>query len=225
MKLPISIINHNSVIPKNKSRYRESFNTIVLPKDHVYKITNVTCKIDTTSLWNIQKQNLVDVINSNDQSIQYVIQPGYYTLDELINCLAKTINVDENNTAYVDTKQVDLSKAPDVANIFHMEQKIYLQGQTGGTAPFDIFNGLSTIKIYSSVMEQTFGINSSLIDNLIHVSIGLNNICSYDNLDINVVNQSNLDYIEWELRDMYDRPIKLNSNVYISFTISVYEKN
>ena len=67
MTLPISIINHNSVIPKNKSRYREHFNTIVLPKDHIYKITNVTCKIDTTSLWNIQKENLVDVINSNDQ--------------------------------------------------------------------------------------------------------------------------------------------------------------
>lgn len=224
MKLPISIINHNSIIPKNKSRYRESFNTIVLPKGHTYKITSVTCKIDTTSLWNIQKENLVSVINSNNQSIQYVIHPGYYTLDELINCLAKTIQVNENNTAYVNTKQIDLSRSPDVANIFHMKQKIYLKDETGGTAPFDISNGLNVIKIYSSIMQQTFGIKSSLIDNLIHVSTGLNNICSYDNLDINVVDQSNLDYIEWELRDMNDNPIKVNSNVYISFTISVYEK-
>ena len=224
MKLPISIINHNSIIPKNKSRYRETFNTIVLPKGYTYKITSVTCKIDTTSLWNIQKENLVDVINSNNQSIQYVIHPGYYTLDELINCLAKTIQVNENNTAYVNTKQINLSRAPDVANIFHMQQKIYLKDETGGTAPFDITNGLSVIKIYSSIMQQTFGIKSSLIDNLIHVSTGLNNICSYDNLDINVVDQSNLDYIEWELRDMNDNPIKVNSNVYISFTISVYEK-
>ncbi len=224
MKLPISIINHNSIIPKNKSRYRESFNTIVLPKGHTYKITSVTCKIDTTSLWNIQKENLVSVINSNNQSIQYVIHPGYYTLDELINCLAKTIQVNENNTAYVNTKQIDLSRSPDVANIFHMKQKIYLKDETGGTAPFDISNGLSVIKIYSSIMQQTFGIKSSLIDNLIHVSTGLNNICSYDNLDINVVDQSNLDYIEWELRDINDNPIKVNSNVYISFTISVYEK-
>lgn len=224
MKLPISIINHNSIIPKNKSRYRESFNTIVLPKGHTYKITSVTCKIDTTSLWNIQKENVVSVINSNNQSIQYVIHPGYYTLDELINCLAKTIQVNENNTAYVNTKQIDLSRSPDVANIFHMKQKIYLKDETGGTAPFDISNGLSVIKIYSSIMQQTFGIKSSLIDNLIHVSTGLNNICSYDNLDINVVDQSNLDYIEWELRDMNDNPIKVNSNVYVSFTISVYEK-
>lgn len=224
MKLPISIINHNSIIPKNKSRYRESFNTIVLPKGHTYKITSVTCKIDTTSLWNIQNENLVSVINSNNQSIQYVIHPGYYTLDELINCLAKTIQVNENNTAYVNTKQIDLSRSPDVANIFHMKQKIYLKDETGGTAPFDISNGLSVIKIYSSIMQQTFGIKSSLIDNLIHVSTGLNNICSYDNLDINVVDQSNLDYIEWELRDMNDNPIKVNSNVYVSFTISVYEK-
>lgn len=224
MKLPISIINHNSIIPKNKSRYRESFNTIVLPKGHTYKITSVTCKIDTTSLWNIQKENLVSVINSNNQSIQYVIHPGYYTLDELINCLAKTIQVNENNTAYVNTKQIDLSRSPDVANIFHMKQKIYLKDETGGTAPFDISNGLSVIKIYSSIMQQTFGIKSSLIDNLIHVSTGLNNICSYDNLDINVVDQSNLDYIEWELRDMNDNPIKVNSNVYVSFTISVFEK-
>lgn len=224
MKLPISIINHNSIIPKNKSRYRESFNTIVLPKGHTYKITSVTCKIDTTSLWNIQKENLLSVINSNNQSIQYVIHPGYYTLDELINCLAKTIQVNENNTAYVNTKQIDLSRSPDVANIFHMKQKIYLKDETGGAAPFDISNGLSVIKIYSSIMQQTFGIKSSLIDNLIHVRTGLNNICSYDNLDINVVDQSNLDYIEWELRDMNDNPIKVNSNVYVSFTISVYEK-
>ena len=71
-------------------------------------------------------------------------------------------------------------------------------------------------------MNQTFGIKSSLIDNLIHVSIGLNNIITLDNLSIDVTNQSNLDYIEWSITDMYGNEISLNSNVYVSFTISVY---
>ena len=71
-------------------------------------------------------------------------------------------------------------------------------------------------------MNQTFGIKSSLIDNLIHVSIGLNNIITLDNLSIDVIKQSNLDYIEWNITDMYGNEISLNSNVYVSFTISVY---
>ena len=71
-------------------------------------------------------------------------------------------------------------------------------------------------------MNQTFGIKSSLIDNLIHVSIGLNNIITLDNLSIDVTKQSNLDYIEWSITDMYGNEISLNSNVYVSFTISVY---
>lgn len=74
-------------------------------------------------------------------------------------------------------------------------------------------------------MKQTFGIKSSLIDNLIHVSIGLNNIITIDNLNIDVIDQSNLDSIEWLITDMNDNPISLNSNVYVSFTISCYPKN
>ena len=38
----------------------------------------------------------------------------------------------------------------------------------------------------------------------------------------NVTKQSNLDYIEWSITDMYGNEISLNSNVYVSFTISVY---
>ena len=223
--LPISVINHNSIIPKGCSRYRENFNTIFLPKNNRYKITSVTCKIDTTSLWNIQKTNLVKFINDKNQQIEYVVNGGYYTIDELINSIGKVIDINEENRSIIKGNIVDLTNAPDVANIFHLNTTVYEKNQTGGESPFDITNGLSVVKIYSSIMEQTFGIRSSLIDNLIHVSAGLNNICSYDNLNINVVDQSNLDYIEWEIRDMHDNPIKLSANVYVSFTISVYPKS
>ena len=52
--------------------------------------------------------------------------------------------------------------------------------------------------------------------------MGLNNMITWDNLSIDVIEQSNLDYIDWVLTDANDRPISLNSNVYISFTISCY---
>ena len=95
---------------------------------------------------------------------------------------------------------------------------------TVATEPYDITNGMSVIRVYSSINAQTFGLKSPLIDNLIHVSMGLNNMITWDNLSIDVIEQSNLDYIDWVLTDANDNPISLNSNVYISFTISCYTK-
>ena len=224
---PVSIINHNTIIPKNSSRYRESFNTVILPKDNIYKITSITCKIDTTSLWNIRKTNIVRVVNNKGQNMTYHVMGGYYTIDDLCNSIAKTINVNEDNLAYVTSncESVDLTDAPDVAKILKMEERLYsYDGEVHTNEPYDISNGQGVIRIYSSIMKQTFGIKSSLIDNLIHVSIGLNNIITMDNLNIDVIDQSNLDSIEWLITDMNDNPISLNSNVYVSFTISCYPK-
>lgn len=225
---PVSIINHNTIIPKNNSRYRESFNTVILPKDNIYKITSITCKIDTTSLWNIRNTNIVRTVNNKGQNMTYHVVGGYYTIDDLCNSIAKTIDVNEDNLAYVTSncESVDLSDAPDVAKILKMEEKLYsYDGKVHTSEPYDITNGQGVIRIYSSIMKQTFGIKSSLIDNLIHVSIGLNNIITIDNLNIDVIDQSNLDSIEWLITDMNDNPISLNSNVYVSFTISCYAKN
>ena len=47
---------------------------------------------------------------------------------------------------------------------------------------------------------------------------------TWDNLSIDVIEQSNLDSIDCVLMDANDNPISLNSNVYISFTISCYTK-
>ena len=123
---PVSIINHNTIIPKNNSRYRESFNTVILPKDNIYKITSITCKIDTTSLWNIRKTNIVRMVNNKGQNMTYHIVGGYYTIDELCNSVAKTIDVNEDNLAYVTSncECVDLSDAPDVAKILKMEERL-----------------------------------------------------------------------------------------------------
>lgn len=225
---PVSIINHNTIIPKNNSRFRESFNTVILPKDNVYKITSITCKIDTTSLWNIRNTNIVRMVNNQGQNMTYYIVGGYYTIDDLCNSIAKTVDINDENLAYVTSncECVDLSDAPDVANILKMEKKVYrYDGKIYTTEPYDITNGQGVIRIYSSIMKQTFGIKSSLIDNLIHVSIGLNNIITMNNLNIDVIDQANLDSIEWLITDMNDNPISLNSNVYVSFTISCYAKN
>lgn len=222
---PVSIINHNTIIPKNVGRYRESFNTVTLPKNNIYKITSITCKIDTTSLWNIRQTNLLKVVNSSDQSVYLTVNGGYYSVDTLCEAAAKCIAIDSNNLAYVTSgcKSIDFTDAPDFCNIFHFEKKVYVPNEKVSEV-YDIANGLGVIKVYSSIMRQTFGIKSSFIDNLIHVSIGLNNIVSIDNLNIDVIDQSNLDSIEWLITDMNDNPITLNSNVYVSFTITCFQQ-
>ena len=220
----MSVINHNTVIPKNNERYHETFNTVIMPRDLVYKITSITCKIDTTSLWNIRAMNVVKVQMLSGYEMVYNVGPGYYSITELCRAIADSIQVDDVNRAYLNSDvatAVDLSGAPDYTSILKLE------GVVGGSnvaasEPYDITNGMSVIRVYSSINAQTFGLKSPLIDNLIHVSMGLNNMITWDDLAIDVIEQSNLDYIDWVLTDANDRPISLNSNVYISFTISCY---
>ena len=223
---PVSVINHNTIIPKNNARYRESFNTVIMPRDNVYKITSITCKIDTTSLWNIRSTNVVKIVDKQGHDMIYNVNGGYYTISELCNAVAGSIAINDKNLAYVVDSvadSVDLTDASDIASIFRLDQKVNGMG-TIASEPFDITNGQSVIRVYSSINAQTFGLNSPLIDNLIHVSMGLNNMITWDNLSIDVIEQSNWDYIDWMLTDANNNPISLNSNVYISFTISCYSK-
>ena len=223
---PVSVINHNTIIPKNNARYRESFNTVIMPRDNVYKITSITCKIDTTSLWNIRSTNVVKIVDKQGHEMIYNVNGGYYTISELCNAVAGSIAINDKNLAYVVDSvadSVDLTDASDIASIFRLDQRVLTTG-TIASEPFDITNGQSVIRVYSSINAQTFGLNSPLIDNLIHVSMGLNNMITWDNLSIDVIEQSNWDYIDWMLTDANNNPISLNSNVYISFTISCYPK-
>ena len=221
--LPVSVINHNTVIPKNNERYHETFNTVIMPRDLVYKITSITCKIDTTSLWNVRSLNVVKVQMLSGYEMVYNVGPGYYSITELCRAIADSIQIDDVNRAYLNSDvatAVDLSGAPDYTSILKLEGVI--EAGMVATEPYDITNGMSVIRVYSSINAQTFGLKSPLIDNLIHVSMGLNNMITWDDLAIDVIEQSNLDYIDWALTDANDRPISLNSNVYISFTISCY---
>ena len=99
--LPVSVINHNTVIPKNNERYHETFNTVIMPRDNVYKITSITCKIYTTSLRNILAMNIVKVLNSQGYEMIYNIGASYYTTDELCNAIAGSIAINDNSQAYV----------------------------------------------------------------------------------------------------------------------------
>ena len=172
--LPVSVINHNTVIPKNNERYHETFNTVIMPRDLVYKITSITCKIDTTSLWNIRAMNVVKVQMLSGFEMVYNVGPGYYSITELCRAIADSIQIDDVNRAYLNSEvatAVDLSGAPDYTSILKLEGVV--TDSTIATEPYDITNGMSVIRVYSSINAQTFGLKSPLIDNLIHVSMGL----------------------------------------------------
>ena len=71
---PVSVINLNTIIPKNNARYHEIFNTVIMARDKVYKITSITYKTDTTFLWNIRAMNVVRV--KNNQGYEMITNVG-----------------------------------------------------------------------------------------------------------------------------------------------------
>ena len=75
--------NLNTIIDKNNARYHETFNTVIMPRDNVYKITSITCKIDTTFLWNIRSMNVVKVVNNQGYEMITNVGTGYYAIDKL----------------------------------------------------------------------------------------------------------------------------------------------
>jgi len=223
MNKPISIINHTTVIPRDHTSYHEEFDTILLPKDNYYRITSITCKIDTTSLWNINRTNIVKYTNTSNQEVTLTVVPGYYSIIELTQALL--VFTVSSNRASVNNNclSVNLNDAPDIANILGFSQGEYNTGSTSDR-PVDITNNKSIIRIFSSLNEQPFGFKTSFCDNLIHVTTGLNNICTFTDLNIPVVNKPNLDYINWSITDANNTSLSLNSSIYINFTISVYRR-
>ena len=142
----------------------------------------------------------------------YNVGAGYYTIDELCNAIAGSIAINDNNQAYMvaeNAQSVDLSGVSDIANILKLEGFLTFT-TTVASEPYDITNDMSVIRVYSSINVQTFGLKSPLIDNLIHVSMGLNYMITWDNLSIDVIEQSNLDSIDWVLTDANDRQYPIN---------------
>ena len=131
---PVSVINHNTIIPKNNARYHETFNTVIMPRDNVYKITSITCKIEST--------NVVRVVNNQGYEMIYNVNGGYYSIDELCNAIAGSIAINGGNCAYVvseNARLVDLSGASDISNIVKLGMQEHLPG-TVATEPYDITN-------------------------------------------------------------------------------------
>ena len=103
-------------------------------------------------------------------------------------------------------ESIDLSDASDIANIFKLDRCMHT---TNGTVsePSDIINGQSVIRVYSSINTQSFGLNSPLIDNLTHISMGLNSMITWDNPSIDIIDQPNIDSTEyWPTRTITQFP-------------------
>ena len=135
---PVSMTNPNTIIDKNNARYHETFNTVIMPRDNVYKITSITCKIDTTFLWNIRAMNVVKVKNKQGYEMIYNVGTGYYAIDELCNAIVGSIAINDNNQAYMvgeNAQSVDLSGASDTANILKLEG--FLTPTTVASKPYE----------------------------------------------------------------------------------------
>ena len=65
--------------------------------DKVYKITSITCFIDTTSLWNIRSMNVVKVVNKQGYEMITNVSAGYFTINELCPAIARSFAINKNN--------------------------------------------------------------------------------------------------------------------------------
>lgn len=209
-----SVYTHITKIPRNQTDYfSETINQLSLPSNYTHDIfiSGLSVTIDTTSLYNIREENNVSGI---------ILRPGYYKIDSLRSILEGILEINETHTKILIN--ADFTDAPSIKRIFFIENNIVDSG-TIINKRYDISGGFSVLRIYSSMVDTTYNKNS-LIDVPIYCSIGLDNTLNLTNLAIPVNIPYNCKYISFWVRDLYDNPVALNSDIFISWTITCLKK-
>lgn len=209
-----SVYTHITKIPRNQTEYfSETINQLSLPSPYTHDIyiSQISVTIDTTSLYNIREVNTIRGLTIN---------PGYYKIDTLRSILNGILEISDISTKVLQT--TDFSNAPSIKRIFFIETNI-VEANTIINRRYDISGGYSVIRVYSNMVDTNYNRNS-LVDIPIYCTIGLDNTLNLTNLAIPINLPYNCKYITFWLRDIYDNPIILNSDVYISFSITCIKK-
>lgn len=224
---PISQIVINHKIPRGHSFYETTFDKIELPNLNNYdlRITNLTCQLDTSALYNIKTKNIARVYRGNDSNpFNITLNPGYYTSDSITSITSDAIQF-ENGYAYLHEyyPKIDLTDAPDLQNI--LKVNTIWQSPERSAETCDFSNGLNEFKIYSSVVKQSYSdITCPLTDFFVTAAIGLNNLVTYENLSIPVNVDHNFMKVWYILKNCENEEIAINSDIYINYVISILPK-
>ena len=88
-------------------------------------------------------------------------------------------------------------QTPDLSRILGFDE-IQANG-VKGREPVDVSNGLNCIRIYSNLVKQMISFETSpLVDCMIYSTMGLNNVCSFSNLNISTVRMSDLRSVQFD---------------------------
>ena len=88
-------------------------------------------------------------------------------------------------------------QTPDLSRILGFDE-IQANG-VKGREPVDVSNGLNCIRIYSNLVKQMISYETSpLVDCMIYSTMGLNNVCSFSNLNISTVRMSDLRSVQFD---------------------------
>ena len=227
MSLPVSQISLNCVIPAKHGNYRQTFEKIDFPSRESFdlRITNVTCKVDTTGLYNVGVTSVVRAYFSSGSHTDYTFEPGHYSLEAISEITEYKIQFENNCAKVVNCERVDFSQGECIRRICNYgENIVYADGKVN-EVPADLSGGLNVLKFYSS-LNQRITEKSSMFDVMIFQEMGLNNTVTYDFVSIPVVNAVTLDHIDWCVCDKYDRVIEtIGAPVYINLVISVIPIN
>ena len=214
-----SVYTHITKIPKNSSEFfKEEISKLSLPNPYSYDIyiSNISVTVDTTSLWNIRTINTIQSSGFGNLNIN----PGYYKIETLQTILIDYFTITDNSTTA--KVSMNLSKAPCIKKIFFIESDS-IEAGTVINKRYDISGGLSVIRVFSDIVKSDHNHNS-LVDIPIYVSQGLDNTLTLSNLCIPINTGYNTKYITFWLRNIYNEIIVLNSDLFISWTITCIPK-
>jgi len=185
-------------------------------------ISNITCSIDTTSLYNIRETNIIYTPNTTTELIK--LEPGYYNESNLRTYLSNVFTI--TDSAVTCIQDADISHAKCLKKILYHtinsnDYNIIHQSDYYDCAA-DYTAGLSIIKVYSNIVKEVVA-NTSLIDIPIYVSNGLDNIITRNNLYIPINITANTRTIELHLENVYNEVISLNQPTYINMVLNFEE--
>lgn len=220
--LPVSQLVISATIPANQSHYVCDIDKKSFANNIDLSINSVTVKIDTTALYNITKTNTIVCRKNDGKSSTLTIHAGYYSKDSLLTAMQGYVKYTDNGYAIAsgDAYDLDCTNAADVQRIFAWNR--IQQYGVAGYRPIDISNGLNCIKVYCNLVQQLIpNYTSTLCDCFIFSETGLQNITSLSHLNIPVKSLTDIDTIQFDLRNRYDEPISIGCDVYITMRFSV----
>lgn len=212
--VPANVFSYDYVLPKSVNLDDHNFNII----------SRVFTSIDTAGLTNITQTEIVNV-----NSVDVVINPGYYNRNDLITLLNVNIPISGAYSFYAVntftmTFQNDSQMALILGYVNTLSPSFTISPSTRASHVINITKGLDVCNILCSLTSQasSFGTNWLISTPITVDLIGLVN--SYQIVCAKPIITNNFNVITFSLYDKAGQPIRYNTELTITLTLNFTEK-